>query len=199
MRDLRGKLQGREGFTLVELMIVVALIGVLAAIAVPSFLSYQARSRRAEAYANLSAVARSQKSFFATRGIFHDSGLPYPDDTPYGGLGSHKMTWDAASENAFADLGWAPEGDVYYSYHSNTTQNCSCSLCFTATAYGDVDADGDPSAVMYVEPAREPNGDIAGVCRSGMGGLFDFGPPTRLGTTSPVYNEIAIQRSLDEY
>jgi prepilin-type N-terminal cleavage/methylation domain-containing protein len=190
MRQIRG----REGFTLVELMVVVALIGVLSAIAIPSFLSYQARSRRSEAFVNLSAIARVQKTFQATRGTYHDSVAPFPDFVPYGGLGSHKMTWDAASENAFGELGWAPEGRVFYSYESNVC--CESGLCFTATAYGDVNANGSPSAVMYVEPERSGSGAVVNECPAL---LFGFGTPTRLGSTSKLFGQVAIQRSLDEY
>lgn len=191
--------RSKQGFTLVELMIVVALVGVLSAIAIPSFINYQARSRRTEAYANLASIARAQKSFQATKGTFHDSTLPWPDPAPYGGLGTSTMTWDAASDNAFGALGWSPEGKVFYSYHVNTALNCSCTLCFTATAYGDVDSNGQPSAVMYVEPQRDDTGSITGACRSGMGGQFDFGTPTRRNSGNDIYNEVAVQRSLDEY
>jgi type IV pilus assembly protein PilA len=187
------------GFTLVELMIVVAIVGVLAAIAIPNFMSYQARSRRSEAYVNLSAVARSQKSYFAEKDTFHDSVGSWPDPTllPGGVLSVDKMTWDSDSEDHFEELGWHPEGQVFYSYESTTplivpglAKNCTCTLCFTATAYGDVDGDGLVSAVMYVEP------EGGGACAA----LFEgFGTPTQLGTNPPIYNEVAIQRSTDEF
>ena len=53
------------GFTIIELMIVVAIISVLAGIAIPGFMRLQAKSRRAEAYTNLATIARSEKSFQA--------------------------------------------------------------------------------------------------------------------------------------
>ncbi len=193
------RMRTRGGFTLVELMIVVALIGVLSAIAIPGFLTYQARARRAESYSNLAALAVAEKGYVATGGSFHDSALPWPDASSYGGLGTSKMQWEASAEAAFAELGWSPEGQVYYSYQTNTSTNCSCTLCFTATAYGDVDGNNKVSAVMYVEPQRNADSSILGECRSGMGGVLDFGAPTRFGSVTGVYNEVAVQRITDEY
>jgi prepilin-type N-terminal cleavage/methylation domain-containing protein len=54
-----------KGFTLIELMIVVAIIGILAAIAVPNFMKFQARARQSEAKTNLRAWGTAAKSYFA--------------------------------------------------------------------------------------------------------------------------------------
>ncbi|MBW2268204.1 MAG: prepilin-type N-terminal cleavage/methylation domain-containing protein [Deltaproteobacteria bacterium] len=191
--------RGREGFTLVELMIVVALIGVLAMIAIPGFMGYQARARRAESFSNLAAMSVLQKGLVATRGTYFDSGNAFPDTDPYGGLGADKMVWDADSQAAFGELGWEPEGDIHYAYQVNSATSCTCAICFTATAYGDVDSDGKVSAVMYVQPQRDSAGAVTGSCQSGLPAPLDFGPPTRRSDGDKVFNEVAIQRTTDEY
>ena len=79
----------KKGFTLIELMIVVAIIGILAAIAIPNFIKFQARSKQSEAKTNLKALFTAQKAWY----------------------GEH----DQFSTNA-GIIGWAPEKGNRYFY-----------------------------------------------------------------------------------
>lgn len=60
----------RKGFTLVELMVVIGIIGTLVAIAVPSYQKYIARSRQAEAKAKLSGIFSAEKAFYADNNTY---------------------------------------------------------------------------------------------------------------------------------
>src|SRR5450432_1536608 len=64
--DYRGLMKTglKQGFTLIELMIVVAIIGILAAIAIPNFLKFQARAKQSEAKTNLKGIFTAEKSWY---------------------------------------------------------------------------------------------------------------------------------------
>jgi type IV pilus assembly protein PilA len=72
-----------KGFTLVELMIVVAIIGILAAVAVPNYQKYQARARQSEAKLVLSSLYTAEKSYAVESSSYStclpDIGFPRPD------------------------------------------------------------------------------------------------------------------------
>ena len=88
------------GFTLIEMMITVAIIGILAAIAVPSFAIFQARSRRSESYTNLSAIGRTEDAYYAESGTYVSTSNSWPGNT------TQREAWTAASEADFAAIGW---------------------------------------------------------------------------------------------
>jgi len=61
-----------KGFTLIELMIVVAIIGLLAALAIPNFIKFQAKARQSEAKSNLKAVFTAQKAYYGDKQTYYD-------------------------------------------------------------------------------------------------------------------------------
>ena len=68
MRTLLRK--SKKGFTLIELMIVVAIIGILAAIAIPNFLRFQLKAKTSEAKVNLAAIRTAEESYLAEFGSY---------------------------------------------------------------------------------------------------------------------------------
>jgi type IV pilus assembly protein PilA len=70
MKNLKTK-NKNAGFSLIELMVVVAIIGILATIAIPNYQVMQARSKQTEAKSDLSGVYTAQKAFFAEYSTFH--------------------------------------------------------------------------------------------------------------------------------
>lgn len=59
-----------EGYTLIELMIVVAIVAFLSMIAVPTFMSFLAKAKRAEVYMNLGSIYVAQKAYWAEHGRY---------------------------------------------------------------------------------------------------------------------------------
>ena len=63
-------LKKQAGFTLVELLIVVAILGIVSALAIPNFLRYQAQSRQGEARTNLSAIFVSEMAYYGEQSVY---------------------------------------------------------------------------------------------------------------------------------
>lgn len=63
LQHLNSNKADNEGFTLIELLVVIIIIGILAAIALPSFLNQAAKARQAEGKNNVGAVNRAQQAY----------------------------------------------------------------------------------------------------------------------------------------
>lgn len=125
----------KKGFTLIELMIVVAIIAFLAMVSIPSFKRFLAKAKRTEAYMNLNALATAEKIYWAEHGTYSTD---------------------------LQALGWKPEGQIQYTYGfpGSEGKNCITGALktstshvsagnagkegFVAVAAGDIDGDGEP-------------------------------------------------------
>jgi type IV pilus assembly protein PilA len=121
----------RHGFTLVELMIVVAIIGILAAIAVPSFVKMQWRAKRAEVPSNVDGIKTAQIAYDAAFDQFVTQTALHPTTT----AGKAPRQWPVGSN--FDTLGWTPDGEVRGQYKVSTTSTTD----FLVTGRSDVDGD----------------------------------------------------------
>ena len=188
-----------QGFTLVELMIVVAIIGILASIAIPSFMTYQLTAKRAEGYSNLNALSKAQRAYFAEFNAFVSS-EPEPWFTS-GALATRTKRDSAPIDVSFAAVGWVPEGDVFYDYDTATVTDPlagSCALCagdcFTASAYGDLDGNGLFSILIYAH--ADPTG---GYCTTGLvAGGGPYSPPLN-PTGDRMIDEVARVLTADKF
>ena len=106
------RIRNRKGFTLVELMIVVAIIGILAAIAIPNFLQFRLKAKTSEAKSNLGAIRSTEVAYFAEWDFYVGTTTPTPVTNRQGN--DKKVVWNSTTR--FSILGFAPEGTVYYSY-----------------------------------------------------------------------------------
>ena len=154
---------GKRGFTLIELMVVVAILGVLAALAIPAFVAYVRRSKTAEAGQNLGNLFKYASSLYlqeegaqgAERGIEMElishcivEPTAMSPTTP----GPAKQRFQAAG--GFLPLKFTIADYVYFGYGIASVGSASALTCdfgsnisslYTFYARGDLDGDGTQS------------------------------------------------------
>jgi type II secretory pathway pseudopilin PulG len=99
-------------FTLVEMMIAIAIVIILAAIAVPEFRRAQFKSKRSEVPLNVEGITVSMLAYDAA----HDKYVPQISYVPTTARTKKARAWDTTS--AYQALGFTPDGQVRGSYYS---------------------------------------------------------------------------------
>ncbi|HCE2179469.1 TPA: pilin [Vibrio parahaemolyticus] len=109
-----SKQKKQQGFTLIELMIVVAVIGVLAAIAIPQYQNYVAKSELGAGLATITSVRTNVEDYIVTNGSFPDGTTTGQKTTDLGVIQPQNgtITFDKAKGNillSFATTGNSPD------------------------------------------------------------------------------------------
>ncbi len=135
--------ESKGGFTLVELMIVVAIIGVLAAIAIPNWLDMNYRAKRAEMPIIVNAVQHAE---FGFDGLY--DGFVMADPHPGGVPSKGYQNWGAGN-TGFNHLGFLPDGDVRSVYQVTTVVGRATTNGGEFTVIGIMDVDAHTVLSKY--------------------------------------------------
>jgi type IV pilus assembly protein PilA len=124
----------RTGFTLIELMIVVSIVGLLSSVAIPNYMRFQMKTKSTEAKTSLAAIRTAEESYFAEYGRYAPAS-PKAVAIP----GSVKAIFSTTNVG-FRRIGFAPEGKVYFSYAIAVP--AASPTGFSADAGADLDRNG---------------------------------------------------------
>lgn len=145
------KKTSNKAFTLIELMIVVAILGILAALAIPAFIGYVKRSKTAEAVGNLNSLFKSAASYMQSERA--SQGLTGASTGSFCSVGPEVVTPIPKAEkqqynggSSAQALGFSIADFVYFGYGFTSVEKCGWTAnsvnVYTFTANGDLDGDG---------------------------------------------------------
>ena len=150
----------QRGFTLIELMIVVAIIGILALVAIPAFMDYMKKSKKTEASLQLNKIAKNAKAAYVTNASFPTTAAAL---TPTQDCCT--QNWDQKkkcpkttdwSADGWRELDFQIDEPFYFQYKYDSSNSGSA---FTALAVGNLDCDAD--SITYTLEGTSNNGNPA--------------------------------------
>jgi len=174
--------KSKKGFTLIELMIVVAIIGILAAIAIPNFLRFQLKSKSSEGKVNIAAIRTAEESYLAEFGEYVAAAVN-PAAVPQ----AQKVGMVPTPGVGFDQLGWAPEGNVFFQYAVNYASGTPSA--YTISAAADIDADAVNQVWGYVKPVTGTNAGLAGIHPECLAGGIVGNQLSTVGPCATTYGQ----------
>lgn len=176
--------------TIIELLVAVAIVGILASVAIPTFQLYRFRTRTTESGTIISGIRINQESFGAVNDLYADITQPDPDPAgPQGPPTAAKRRWElvpclATCSRAvpadcaqFACIGFSPNAEIYYHYVSPAGSFGAGAINeYAIGAAGDVDGDGVWGGFTY---QTANGGGVLGFMTDGISGC----PVMPSGTT----------------
>jgi type IV pilus assembly protein PilA len=169
--------RGASGFTLIELMIVVAIIGILAAVAIPAFIKYIRKAKTVEATEGLDKINAGAKSYFQadhydTGGVLLPKGFPGITAAGVDPSGTTSCCSSATmapkcdpKDDTWTDPAWVAlqfqQTDPHYYVWYFVSTGATKAALYTSTATGDLDCDGTPGKYSFYGSVDDEFGVVA--------------------------------------